>query len=161
WLRGVCLLAVACMIHVVLFSFSRGAQLGLAIIGAMLFVAALVMLPRKGLTIGLAIVFVLLTLALAGKEVRAEFMSIFADREELDASAASRFDTWRAAAQCMFDHPGGVGPRNFNLLAEHYGLMPGKSAHNLWLTVGAECGVLGLAGLILFYASTIVACFRI
>lgn len=159
WVRGLCLLMTACLVHVVLFSFSRGGQLGLCIVGMMLFMVALLKLPRKGLTITLTIVFVLLALRLAGPEVRDRFMSIFADEGERDTSAASRFVTWGGAWQCMVENPLGVGPRNFNLISHRYGLDGNKSVHNLFLQTGADYGFLGLAGLFIFYVSTMLKTF--
>lgn len=155
-LRGLCLFITACLVHVILFSFSRGGQLGLCIVGFCLFCIALFKLPRKGLTITLAIGFVFLALHLAGPEVRERFMTIFADSGERDASAASRFDTWGAAWKCMKENPLGVGPRNFNLVSQQYGLDVNKSVHNLMLQTGADYGVLGMMGLFIFYVSTVL-----
>lgn len=154
FMKGVCFFSVLCLIHVVLFSFSRGGQLGLIIVGMMTFVAVLAALPRKMLTMALGVVMLAAALHLAGPEVRHEFWTIFADPEERDVSAASRFDTWSAGWQCMLEHPLGVGPRNFNLIAHQYGLSRGKSIHNLYLQTGADYGFIGLGGLVLFYFGT-------
>ena len=159
WVQGLCLFAALCLIHVVLFSFSRGGQLGLCIVGFAIFVAALLYLPNKGLTILAAIAFVIATLILAGREVREEFWSIFVDSEDLDTSAASRFMMWEAAWNCMLDNPLGIGPRNFNLVANRYGGVRGKSVHNLFLQTGADYGFLGAFGLMLFYGSSILNTF--
>lgn len=161
FVRGACLLMALLMVHVVLFSFSRGGQLGLCMVGAALFIVALISLPQKGLILLLGLVAFLVTLRLAGYEVRQEFLSIFVDRTELDASAASRFETWGAAWQCILDHPLGVGPRNFNLISHHYGLERGKSVHNLFLQTGADYGVVGALGLALFYFGSLWTSFRI
>jgi len=157
--KALCFFTVACMVHVILFSFSRGGQLGLCIVGLTLFVIALFKLPRKGWTLLLAIVFVWLGMYLAGDEVRERFWTIFADQAERDKSAASRFDTWSAAWRCIKDHPMGVGPRNFNAVSHQYGLPVNKSVHNLMLQTGADYGVLGMLGLFLFYGVTIVKTF--
>jgi hypothetical protein len=152
WLvRGLCFFFTLCLIHVVLFSFSRGAQLGLIIVGLMTFVAIFIALPNKGLTLLLSVLAVVITLALAGAEVREEFWTIFASPEERDESAASRYVTWAAGWRCMLDNPMGVGPRNFNLIANQYGLARGKSIHNLYLQTGADYGFAGMFGLMLFY----------
>jgi hypothetical protein len=154
WVRALCLFGAICLVHVVLFSFSRGAQLGLCMVGFALFWVALFKLPNKMLTLVLALVFVLITLRLAGAEVREEFWSIFVDAEERDASAASRFDTWSGAWACMLDNPLGVGPRNFNLVSHNYGLSKNKSVHNLMLQTGADYGIPGMLGLVTFYVGT-------
>lgn len=159
WVKGLCLLAAVLLIHVVLLSFSRGGQLGLCIVGVGIFVVALTQLPHKAITIMLAIMFVAVTLHLAGEQVRHEFWSIFVDPQERDLSAASRFSTWSAAYRCMLDYPLGLGPHNFNLKSQDYGLPPGKSVHNLFLQTGADYGVLGMVGLAVFYFSTIFKTF--
>ncbi|MBI1338315.1 MAG: hypothetical protein GC164_15340 [Phycisphaera sp.] len=149
-----CFVGAACMVHVVLFSFSRGGMLGLIMVAIILFIVAMVSLPNKLLTLFLAILGVIVALRLAGEGVRAEFMTIFVGENNLDKSAASRFITWGAAWRCMKDYPLGVGPRGFNILAPRYGLGLGKSVHNLFLQTGADSGFLGLFGLILFYTGT-------
>lgn len=159
-MKAVCFFSALCLIHVVLFSYSRGGQLGLIITGFMTFVAILIVLPRKGLTMIIGIVVVILSLAMAGEPVRKEFWSIFADKQERDESAASRFDTWAAGWACMKANPLGVGPRNFNRVAHVYGLSHGKSIHNLYLQTGADYGFIGAFGLILFYFGTAAQCFK-
>jgi len=161
WIKGLCFLAAALEVHVILFSFSRGGQLGLIMVGCVLFIFALVRLPNKLTTIALTVVMVMITLHLAGEGVRERFMSIFVDKQELDTSAASRYDTWAAAWASMKDHPLGLGPRNFNLIADQYGLERGKSVHNLFLQTGADYGVLGMIGLAMFYLGTAWYTFRI
>ncbi len=161
WVKALCLFAVALEVHVILFSFSRGGQLGLCMVGAVLFIVALVRLPNKLVTVGLTLLMGLVALKLAGEGVRERFMSIFVDSAELDASAASRFETWRAAWECIKDNPLGVGPRNFNLLAGQYGLSGGKSVHNLFLQTGADYGILGAIGLFTFYIGTAIQTFTL
>jgi len=154
WVKGLCFAAAFLQMHVIMFSFSRGAQLGLGLVFFGIVVVSLVHLPRKGMTLLLAIVFAILSLQVAGEGVREEFWSIFADAEDRDASAESRFQTWGAAWRCMLDHPLGVGPRNFNLISQNYGLARNKSVHNLFLQTGADYGFLGMFGLTLFYVSS-------
>jgi putative inorganic carbon (hco3(-)) transporter len=155
-----CVFAALLMIHVVLFSFSRGGQLGLIMVGAAIFVVALAMLPNKGLTLLVALLLALATLRLAGEEVRERFWTIFADPETRDASAASRFDTWSGGLRCMLANPMGVGPRNFNNVSHLYGLPKNKSVHNLYLQTGADYGIGGMIGLITFYVGTVVQTLR-
>ncbi len=156
WVRGLCFFMALLLMHVILFSFSRGGQLGLAIVFFGIIFIALFQLPRKGLTLLLAGMFAILAFNFAGAEVRDEFWSIFVDAEDRDASAASRFDTWSAAWRCMKDHPMGVGARNFNLISQYYGLSRNKSVHNLFLQTGADYGFAGMFGLIIFYLGSII-----
>ena len=159
WLKAVLFIATAAMVHTVLFSFSRSGQIGLIMVAVVLFIVALVALPRKGLTIALAVVFIAITLQLAGKEVRQRFATIWVDQSERDESARSRFDTWNAAWLCVQAHPMGVGPRNFNLVSDQYGLAPDKSVHNLFLQTAADYGFLGMIGLGVFYVGVCVQAF--
>jgi len=154
WVRLLTFFAVACQVHVILFSYSRGSQLGLLMVGVAIFFFAIVQMPRKFLTLTCAAIFVFITLQLAGEGVRQRFMSIFA--EDLDKSAESRFSTWRAAWACIKEHPLGVGPRNFGAYAPDFGLTSGKAVHNLYLQTGADYGVLGALGLITFYLFTLI-----
>lgn len=154
WVKALCFASVLCEIHVILFSYSRGGQLGLILIATTIFIVALIRLPNKGLTLLAGAAFVFATLYLSGPAVRARFATIFVDADERDASANSRFVTWDAAWRCMQDYPLGVGPRNFNLIAHRYGLTDGKSVHNLFLQVGADHGFIGAFGLVLFYFGT-------
>jgi O-antigen ligase len=160
WIKGLCFFAVALMVHAVLFSFSRGGQLGLVMVGAAIFIVALVKLPRRGLTLLAGAAFVAFAIHFAGREVRMRFWTTFADPAERDASAQSRFETWSAALRCMRDNPLGVGPRNFNLVATRYGLGANKSVHNLFLQTGADYGILGMVGLALFYVGGMYLTFR-
>ncbi len=160
WARLACFFITACLVHVVLFSFSRGGQLGLCVVGVCLFVIAMTKLPHKGRTLLLTVAFVFISLQLAGPEVRERFTSIFISGEDRDRSASSRFETWSGAWECMKDYPLGVGPRNFNLVSHRYGLPPNKSVHNLYLQTGADYGFLGMLGLFTFYAGTILRCFN-
>ncbi|MEX0774308.1 MAG: O-antigen ligase family protein [Phycisphaeraceae bacterium] len=157
WVKAACLFAAVLQMHVVLLTFSRGGQLGLVIVGAMIFAVALVALPRKLVTLTVAVLFVALTLHLAGAEVRQRFWMIFAD--ERDASAESRPVLWAAAWRCMLDHPFGVGPRNFNIISHQYGMPPNKSVHNLFLQTGADYGFIGMFSLAIFYFSAMFRSF--
>ncbi len=160
--RVACFLGVGCLVHVVLFSYSRGGQVGLIMVGTLLFIFALVSLPRKMLTITLALVAVFLSLQLAGAQVRARFMTIMpflGEPGQREASAESRFSTWAGGWACIQDHPFGVGPRNFNLISDHYGLPYNKSIHNLFLQTGADYGIPGMIGLFVFYVGTFVQCY--
>lgn len=158
WVRLLCLMGTACAVHVILFSYSRGSQLGLCIVGAAIFFFAITSLPYKMMTLSATIVFTAITINLAGDGVRERFFSIFA--EDLDNSAASRFDTWSAGIQCFLKHPLGVGPRNFTAYASQYGLTDGKSIHNLYIQIAVDYGIFGLIGLLLFYFGTVYKCWR-
>jgi len=151
YIRLACLVSAILIAHVVLLSYSRGGQLGLIIVGIIIFISALISLPRKMLTVLIAVLFTAAVLELAGPSVRKEFATIFLDKTERDESANSRFVTWQAGLTCMLENPIGMGPRQFNRVADQYGIGRGKSVHNLFIQTGADYGVLGLIGLAGFY----------
>ena len=78
----------------------------------------------------------------AGNEVQREFMSSFAERDQMDESAQSRFQLTRDALDCMVKNPVfGCGLENWGNVAPEYGWPRGKRAHNPWAEVGATLGV--------------------
>jgi O-antigen ligase len=152
WLRVGALYAAVSTLHVILLSESRGGYLG---VFAMVCVAA-VLIPKNGKTVSTFLLIVVLGMTLAGESVRKEFATIFADK--LDDSAASRPRVWRAAYQTMMDYPLlGVGPGNFAVVSADYGVEEGRAAHNLYLQVGADCGITGLTLLLLLYLRSLKA----
>jgi O-antigen ligase len=142
------------MIHVPLFSFSRGGMLGLIATGGMAFV----MIPKKPLHLALLAVVVVAGLRLSGPEVRDFFLTSFAEAEERDASAQSRLELWGQAAETMARRPVfGVGPRHWSQWAQlEYEWAGPKEVHNTWLQTGAELGVPGVGALALFFLLTVV-----
>ncbi len=71
-------------------------------------------------------------------------------RRVLDPFDEERIRMWRGSLLSLWDHPFlGVGPRNFkNLEHEKYGFKRTNHAHNLFFTVMAERGLLGLVTLL-------------
>jgi probable O-glycosylation ligase (exosortase A-associated) len=153
WLRKALAFASgALMVHVVLFSFSRGGMLGLIIAGGMAFW----LIPKKPVHYLAFALAVVLSLMLAGAEVRQRFFSTFVDKEQRDASAQSRLELWSAGYDSMGKRPfQGAGPANWPFVAGEYGY-EGKMIHSLWIQVGAEMGIPGLVFLVLFYLTCII-----
>lgn len=152
WLRAAALYVTFSSIHVCMLSESRGAYLGIL---AMFFLAAL-LIPKNMKTLSIFVLVVILGLVFAGESVRKEFATIFADK--LDDSAESRPRVWSAAYQTMMDYPlFGVGPANFAVVSANYGVEEGRAAHNLYLQVGADCGITGLTLLLLLYFRSLKA----
>ncbi len=135
------------MVHAILFSFSRGGMLALAVTGA----ASFLLIPKKVAHYVLFAAAVLIAVRLAGPEVVERFRTTFAEAEQRDDSADSRVQLWKACLDSMGKRPLGVGPDNFGEYMPEYGFPRGKKAHSLWLQVGAELGVPGLTFLVLFY----------
>lgn len=148
WRKMVALVTVPLLVHVVMFSYSRGGILGLIALSltAFLFVSKR---PRHFL---LFAAMLLAGLRLAGPPVQARFATTFADAEERDWSAQSRLDLWSHCIDVMLKNPiTGIGPDHFPLIAPDYGWPSGKEGHSLWLQTGAEVGMVGLLCLASFY----------
>jgi probable O-glycosylation ligase (exosortase A-associated) len=153
WQQGLAFLSAAMMAHTVLFAMSRGGMIALILTGVM--ALSLIRLETKHyLSLGVA---ALLGLRLAGPEVRERFLSVFADAAERDASAQSRLELWSNCLDAISKRPFlGLGPSHWPLIVAQYGWPSGKEAHTLWLTIGAELGLVGLLWLLAFYLITMV-----
>jgi probable O-glycosylation ligase (exosortase A-associated) len=157
WLKLIAFGATALMAHVVLFSFSRGGMLALIATG----IATLVFTPKRPMHFLTFAVAVLLVLRLAGPQVQERFQTVFVEAEQRDASAQSRLDLWNDCLDSMAKRPFfGVGPDHWPLVVSEYGWPAGKAAHSLWLQVGAELGIPGVAFLALFYALCMIRLWR-
>ncbi len=148
WRKALAFGSAALMGHTVLLTFSRGGMLALIITGVVAFVFV-ARRPKHFVALALA---VLLGIWLAGPQVSERFMTIFADPAERDPSAQSRLDLWANCWDAMLRQPVfGIGPDHWPLVVHQYGWVPGKHAHTLWLSIGAELGFPGLLCLGLFY----------
>ncbi len=136
-------------------TFSRGAWVAMiGVVGVLLFVRPKLFFPLVGL--GLALFFLF---APAG--VKGRLYSIFDFKE---ANVAERFLIWKSAFKMIEDDPWtGVGLGTFyqqylsKYKMENVQLKwAGEHAHNLFLHVFAEIGILGLLVLIFFFASFLV-----
>lgn len=155
WQKWPCLVLAALMVHVVLFSMSRGGMLALIITGVVTFI----FLPKRPVHLLLFLIALLVGLRLAGDMVWERFLTSFA--EEKDASAESRLTLWSQCIEVMLRYPlFGIGPRNWELVAPQLGWQTQKAAHTTWLNVGAEMGIPGLAFLALFYLICLVRLLR-
>lgn len=155
WLKAVAGMLVLLKVHFVFFSMTRGGMLGLVAAGLISFM----LLPKRPKDYVLALAMTLGCLALAGSDVREEFMTIFADENQRDASAQSRVDLWIACWKEMSKYPLlGLGPDHFPLVVHEYGFKPLKEAHTVWLQAGAELGFPGMLFLLSFYG---LCCFRL
>jgi O-antigen ligase len=152
----------------VVLTFSRGAAVALALLIVALAVLRLVTM-RHLITILLVLLVVLVLFpeygtrlsslaqvgALAGEEV---------SRSEVSGSLLSRATETLAAILVLVDHPViGVGPDMFPLYYESYAEVVGilvrndatREAHNLYLGLGAELGVTGLAAFLVVAGITL------
>ena len=148
WQKGVAFGIAALLAHAVLFSFSRGGMLAMALTGCVAFLL-IPKQPKHYFVFALALLF---AARLAGPEVRSRFLTSFGNEDSLEASAQSRVDLWRDCWDVMKNRPVfGVGPNHWPLIAPKYGWPLGKEAHSLWVQTGAELGFLGMFLLLGFY----------
>lgn len=153
WQKGLAFVSGLLILHTIFLTYSRGALIALVITG----VVALVITPKRPRELAALVVIALLGLTLTGARLQERFLSVFVGEEHRDASAESRVELWRDCVMLMRTHPLlGVGPGHFPVVSWDLGWDPGKSglgkeAHTLWLQVGAELGVPGLASLLIFY----------
>ena len=127
-------------------------------IGALfLAVLAVFFIPKTAKSIALILAGVVVVGVLAGPPVVKEFMSSFAEAEERDSSAESRFYLWKAGMRIMLDHPWiGVGPNASRFYVPRYyeggNVGEAKALHNILFEVGCENGIPGLFIFLTFYA---------
>lgn len=157
WQKALAFGCVVVAVHAVMLSFSRGAFLGALVAGV---VALVVTRKKPGFVLACALGAVVV-LRLAGPTIREEFASAFVPTEQLDGSAQSRIALWRDCLEVMDRYPLlGVGPARFKRISVEFGWPPGKQAHTLWLSVGAEMGWPALLSLLGFYGTTALLLFR-
>jgi len=158
WKRLGAFALAGCSANAVYIHMSRGAMLGLCCAGVMAFLV----LPKKPGFLMLYVVALVAGFALAGPQVRDEFASIFVDRAELDVSASSRFEFWKAMAKCTKENPlFGVGPRQWPIVGHQYGAPKNREGHGAWQQLAAEVGIPGVSFVLLFYGICVFRLARI
>ena len=152
WQKGLAAASVGCMVHAILFSFSRGAMLGLIIVVGVSFL----LIPRRPIHYAALVGGVVLIGLFSGQQVVDRFSSSFAEEGQRDESAESRIQLWGICARVAGENPVvGLGPHHFPVYATSFGLTPNKEAHTTWLQLAAELGVPGIVFLLAFYLVTL------
>jgi probable O-glycosylation ligase (exosortase A-associated) len=164
WRRIICIAAAPLIVNTIMLCNSRGATIAIAVS----FLAATV-LARGWLrlaAIGMVIAGIVLGAALADRRFLERQMTTL-DYEE-DGSAMGRIESWKGALRLIGDHPFGVGGGGFDVLSPIY--IPAvveahggeeRAAHNTYLWVGTDWGILGLLCFTLFIGSTLLELHRI
>jgi probable O-glycosylation ligase (exosortase A-associated) len=153
WEKGLAAAAAALILHTTLLTFSRGAMVGLLIVGF----TAFVIMPKRPKQLAALALIGLLAIRLTGPQLLARYGTALAQDEERDGSAESRLDLWRDCLKIAAGRPVfGVGPGNFRVVASSLGWTPGKQAHSTWMQTLAEDGAPGLLVLLLFFAIPVV-----
>lgn len=146
-------LCAALQAHVIMFSYSRGGMLALALTGLI----AYVLIPKKFYHYAAFAAAIALAIRMAGPEVQERFWTIFASGEYQEASAGSRLVLWSNCLELGLRYPFfGIGPDHFGQYAPEFGWPLGKEAHSLWLQSFAEVGLPGMALLLAFFIVCIV-----
>ncbi len=136
WWRWAFAIAVPLLLHAVLMSYSRGAMVSL-IVASPLFVLRS---RRRWQAAAFAIALLSLVPILAGTEIRQRFFTL--SSYQSDASANSRFASWKAAIAIANSRPiTGAGIRNSNLSSYEYGAdLQGRTIHSQYLQTLADSG---------------------
>lgn len=151
-LKCAALVSAVLMVHVVMFSWSRGGMVALICVG----VAAFLLIQRQPKHYLVFLVLLAVSWRLAGNQVVSRFTTVFVDPEERDASANSRVEYWGYCWSSMKRNPVlGVGPGHWFIECGRIGARP-IYAHSVWLQTGAELGFPGLALLLGFYGSSVL-----
>jgi putative inorganic carbon (HCO3(-)) transporter len=175
--------AVGCgllMLTALVMSWSRGAQIGF--IGAFaVMVIAVIARSGRGAVLGVALAALLLYVLLFGglSVVPASVVQRFSDfvpyvgvadvrgMEITDANFAvlERMAHWQSALEMWTDHPWlGVGIGNYALVYEQYALplwpFALGHAHNYYLNIAAESGVVGVGAYLLLWISALLGAYQ-
>ncbi len=170
----------ALMLAAVVMSWSRGAWLGMAA-AAMAIFAAVVARSRRAMLLGVLLVVIAVCVLLVGgfSLVPTSVVQRFSDFlpyldiadvrgvEVTDANFAvlERMAHWQAALEMWREHLWlGVGIGNYELVYAQYALplwsLPLGHAHNYYLNVAAESGLLGLVAYLLVWGAALVVSWR-
>ncbi len=164
------LLSLGAMLAGLLMSWSRGAWLGAA--AALVIVVVVQSRRALVLTVALALVLVFIVLlsslnvipeAIAARfSGIGDYVTVFDVRgvkvDDANFAVVERMAHWQAAWEMFFDHPWlGVGFGNYAVMYPVYALPrwsdPLGHAHNYYLNVAAEAGLVGLGAYLLLWAA--------
>jgi probable O-glycosylation ligase (exosortase A-associated) len=153
WERVLGTTAAALMLHTILLTFSRGALVGLLVVGA----TAFVIMPKRPKYIAALGLTLIVAIRFTGPQLAERYSSTFVSADERDSSSESRIDLWRDCFDIAVGRPlFGVGPANFPVVAKDRGWTEGKQAHSVWMQTLAENGFPGVAALFIFFALAVV-----
>jgi len=153
WERLLGTAAVLLMLHTILLTFSRGALVGLLVVG----LTAFVLMPKRPKYIAALALALIVAIRFTGPQLAERYSSTFASSDERDSSSESRIDLWRDCFDIALGRPlFGVGPANFPVVAKERGWTEGKQAHSVWMQTLAENGFPGVAALFIFFSLTVI-----
>jgi len=125
--------------HAIMVTFSRGGFLGLAATGAVL----LLRMRNRGLAVVIGCIGVAGFVAVTGPRYVKRIVSI-SDYEE-DKSATGRLASWNTGFKMMASSPlTGIGFKRYVDAYPAFSQGFAREAHNSWVQLGAECGVIAM-----------------
>lgn len=150
WLRAAMVGAIAMGVYGVLFSYSRGAYVGM--VAALLYLG----LFKLRWLLPLAVVGGLSWQVILPKSVQDRITMTYEEQPgELDASAESRLEIWEHAFRVGMQDPLlGVGFDSFRYYREGAAL---KDTHNIYLRTFVDTGIVGLFLLVSFWIRAMLA----
>jgi putative inorganic carbon (HCO3(-)) transporter len=161
-LRPVVLGMIAVILPAILFTYSRGALVGLAAGILWLIITERRYIPFLAAA-GIATIVAAVAFIQENPDSSFRLQEGLRAKEKVASyNVDSRLTAWRAASELAADHPLlGIGPGNFQFhYAEVAGIPPGAQhisvVHNAYLDIAAELGFVGL-GLFLLYLFAVFA----
>jgi putative inorganic carbon (HCO3(-)) transporter len=159
WERVALVGALPILFVVLAFTFSRTAYLALVL--ALFLVAYRLARTRGYLILAGSVLMLGLIIPLLPDAFYARVGTILPAMERQDDTVGLRVQRWKYAMRMIKDHPiVGVGPNNFVPVLARYGrgdinVKQGLVAHNTYLNVAAEMGLVGLALFLLMTGAAI------
>ncbi|KAA5546281.1 hypothetical protein FYK55_05185 [Roseiconus nitratireducens] len=163
--KAIAVMSGPLILNVLLLCNSRGAFLGLIILGIVYLAAApssirpqVYKIAALGLLAG--------WLLLGDPRILERFATTFNDAEERDRSAASRVEFWQAGLMMISEHPLGAGGGGFkDVYGERYihrvtGVGAARSVHQGYINEACEWGIQGLALRLALFASGLLLAWR-
>ena len=168
WLRWIIKAMLVCSYPSVIFTYSRGAWLGLAMASGLLVLRSqqkFIAVSAAGL---IAVILLSIAPAITPKRLTARYDSLV-DYED-DSSAQSRFWNWEFCKRVGLSRPltgAGFDYYSIKLYAVYYPEFlerwPGRSwsCHSIWLAMFSEHGIIGFGSWLTLIISTLVSLRRI
>jgi len=149
--KGGCVLLILAMLYCILYSFTRSAY-----VGVLLGLIVLGLVKDKRLLVPIAALLIFWASVLPVSVVERINMTV-TEEGELEPSAAGRLDIWKSCMELFKKDPlFGVGFQVIPFSGWHL-----TSAHNLYVTLLAESGILGLSLLLGLFAIALRSAWRL
>jgi O-antigen ligase len=150
-------------IATVVIGASRGGFIGLVVVGALLFFRVPVRssLTRVGFLVAVVLIFGVMATNAYWDRMATIWGGEAESASEFDRSGITpRLETWKTGIELMLTHPLGVGAGAFAVAesAPRGGRGSWTTAHNSFILVGAELGVIGLCLFVFLLYRTVVNC---